>query len=135
MNRRRHWALVASLTGGLLAGAGLGDRIGMAGAATTQRADSLWALSFTTGPGWRPEIPPAQQAGFGSHSRNLARLRADGRILMGGRYGAVGLMLLRAAGAEEVRAWLAPDSAVAQGVFTAEIVPWRTVYDGVVPRQ
>jgi len=100
-----------------------------------QAADSLWALSFTTGPGWQVDRAPGEQTGFAAHSRNLSRLRTEGRILMGGRYGAVGLMLVRAGSEAEVRQLLAADSAVAAGVFKAEINVWRTVYDGSVPRR
>lgn len=103
--------------------------------AAQQAIDSLWALSFTTGPGWQAGQTPGVQVGFGSHSRNLARLRSAGRILVGGRYGEVGLMLVRAGSEGEVRAMLEPDSAVAAGVFQAAITPWRTIYEGTVPRR
>lgn len=107
----------------------------MTGSGTPQAADSLWALSFTTGSAWRADRAPGDQAGFAAHSRNLSRLRTEGRILMGGRYGTVGLMLVRAGSEAEVRQLLAADSAVAAGVFHAEITVWRTVYDGNVPRR
>lgn len=103
--------------------------------AAEEAVDSLWALRFTTGPGWRTEVDPSAQVGFSAHSRNLARLRAEGRILVGGRYGEVGLMVIRAGSAADVEAMLVPDSAVAAGVFKAEVSPWRTIYEGTVPRR
>lgn len=101
--------------------------------AARQAADSLWALSFTTGPGWRAELAPGAQDGFGSHSRNLGRLRAEGRILVGGRFAEWGLMLVRAGSEAEVRRMLEPDSSLAAGTFRVVIAPWRTVYPGTVP--
>lgn len=102
---------------------------------SAQSVDSLWALRFTTGPGWRADVAPGAQVGFAAHSRNLARLRGEGRILMGGRFADVGLMVIRAGSEGEVRRMLAPDSAVAAGVFQAAIDPWRTIYEGAVPRR
>lgn len=123
------------LVAGTLLGAGV-SRSGTTSALSAQQAvDSLWAVRFTTGPGWQAEIAPGAQVGFASHSRNLTRLRNEGRILMGGRYGEVGLILIRAASAAEVHTMLAPDSSVAAGVFKADVSAWRTIYDGAVPRR
>jgi len=124
-------ALVAAVTLLLLPQAG---PPGSSGAPVArQAADSLWALSFTTGPGWQQDLAPGAQDGFGSHSRNLARLRATGRILVGGRFAEFGLMLVRAASESEVRRMLEPDSSLAAGTFRVAIAPWRTVYPGTVP--
>jgi RNA polymerase sigma-70 factor (ECF subfamily) len=98
-----------------------------------QGADSLFALTFAVGPGWDTTKPPSAQAGFREHSQNLARLRREGRILAGGRFGALGLMLVRARDSAEVRAQLAGDSTLARGVFRATIDVWRTIYEGPVP--
>jgi hypothetical protein len=111
------------------------SRAGSATHATppAQAADSLFALTFAVGPGWDSTKPPGAQAGFREHSQNLARLRREGRILAGGRFGALGLMLVRARDSAEVRAELAGDSTLTRGVFTATIDVWRTIYDGPVP--
>jgi len=98
-----------------------------------QAADSLFALTFAVGPAWDTTKPPGAQAGFREHSQNLARLRRAGRILAGGRFGALGLMLVRARDSAEVRAQLAGDSTLTHGVFKATIDVWRTIYDGPVP--
>jgi hypothetical protein len=98
-----------------------------------QAADSLFALTFAVGPGWDTTKPPGAQAGFREHSQNLARLRREGRILAGGRFGALGLMLVRARDSAEIRAQLASDSTLVRGVFTATIDVWRTIYEGPVP--
>ena len=117
--------------------AALGGASGAGGTTHTmpaaQATDSLFALTFAVGPGWDTTKPPGAQAGFREHSQNLARLRREGRILAGGRYGALGLMLVRARDSAEVRAQLAGDSTLTRGVFTATIDVWRTIYEGPVP--
>jgi len=96
-------------------------------------ADSLFAVLFRTGPAWRADRSPTEQEHFQTHSRNLGRLRQEGRIVLGGRYGEVGLIVVRAANRDEARGFFAADSSVAKGVFTAEILPWRTLFPGAVP--
>jgi RNA polymerase sigma-70 factor (ECF subfamily) len=98
-----------------------------------QSTDSLFALTFALGRSWDTTKPPGAQAGFREHSQNLARLRREGRILAGGRFGEFGLMLVRARDSAEVRAQLAGDSTLTLGVFTATIDVWRTIYEGPVP--
>jgi uncharacterized protein YciI len=91
-----------------------------------------FAVSFRTGPGWDGAKPPNEQKHFGDHSANLRKLRQEGRILLGGRFGDVGLILLRATGDEEARALLAVDPSIAAGVFVADVQPWSTFMAGTV---
>ncbi|HSA57588.1 MAG TPA: hypothetical protein VLE53_17880 [Gemmatimonadaceae bacterium] len=99
-----------------------------------QPAPSVFALLFTTGPGWDSSRPPAQQAHFGAHSANLSRLRQAGIIVAGGRFGAYGLILVRAPGRDSVNALLRPDSSLVAGTFKVEVAPWSTVYEGTITR-
>lgn len=106
-------------------------------AATAQAAptaDSLYALVFTRGPAWEDGKPTSQQFGLREHSANLSRLRAEGRIVMGGRFGDYGLILIRVLNRAEALGMLASDSATARGVFKAELNPWATLYEGQVIR-
>lgn len=96
-------------------------------------ADSLWVVTLTTGPGWDSTKAPNLQRHFGEHSRNLGRLRQEGKLLMGGRFGAVGLLLLRAPSESEARGMFAPDSSIATGVFAARFEVWHTIFTGAVP--
>lgn len=121
-------ALRATILGLLLVPGALGIT-----AQAPPTADPLFAVTFTTGPAWQADKAPGAQPGFQAHSGNLARLRQEGRILMGGRFGAYGLMLIRARDSAEVRGLFSPDSASALGVFRLEIQSWRTVYEGTVP--
>ena len=60
------------------------------------------------------------------------KLRQDGRLVLGGRYGDVGLILVRAADEAEARGLFAADSSIARGVFRAEFQVWRTIFDGTL---
>lgn len=121
-------SLLAAGAGLLLAAAGLPDRSG-----GRQAPDSLYAVTFTTGAAWDTAKAPADQPFFREHSQNLARLRREGRIVMGGRFGAVGLILLRVRDGREARGLFEGDSTVVRGVFRAEFAAWRTLYEGIVP--
>lgn len=99
-----------------------------------QAAPAVFALLFTTGPAWDPAKSPGQQTHFATHSANLSRLREHGTIVAGGRFGAYGLILVRANSRDSVTALLAPDSSLAAGTFKVEIAPWSTVYEGTLTR-
>ncbi len=92
----------------------------------------LFAVEFRTGPGWDPSKPPAEQAHFRDHSANLARLRKEGRILIGARYSDKGFIVMSGTTAEEVRALLAVDPAVQRRVFDAEVHEFSVFYAGCV---
>ena len=121
--RRTALVLVIVLTA--LAGYGLGRAD-----AAVQTAQ--WVMMFTPGPAWDSLRSPADQPHFGSHSANLARLRAEGRIRLGGRFGPWGLILVDANTEAEARSYFAPDSALAAGVFRGELYAWSTIYAGAV---
>lgn len=92
----------------------------------------LFAVLFRTGPAWDAAKPPGEQAHFREHSRNLAEMRKAEKIVLGGRYADVGLVVVRAADEMEVRALLANDPSLAAGVFKADVHPWSTIYEGCV---
>jgi hypothetical protein len=100
----------------------------------TQAASPLFALLFTTGPGWNAALPPAEQRFFQEHSANLRRLREAGIIVTGGRFGEYGLMLVRAPTLDSANALLRPDSSLRAGTFKVAVNRWSTVYDGAVSR-
>ena len=96
--------------------------------------DTIYAVTIRTGPAWDQAKPPGEQAHFRTHSQNLFKLRQEGRIVLGGRYGDVGLILVRAANEAEARAMFAAGSSLTRGVFRAEFQVWRTIFDGAVSR-
>lgn len=94
---------------------------------------SLFAVTFTIGPAWDPAKPAGEQRFIGDHSANLFRLRDNGAIAMGGRFGAYGLVVVRARSLDSARQLFQSDLAVANGVFDMQIEPWLTIFDGCVP--
>lgn len=94
----------------------------------------LFAVEFRIGANWNTSLSPGQQAFMREHSANLKKLRDDGRIRFGARYGEVGLMVLEAASIEEARAWIEADPAVKSGTFRFEIQPLSIIYGGTLSR-
>ena len=94
----------------------------------------LFAVEFRIGANWNPSLSPGQQAFMREHSANLRKLRDEGRIRFGARYGEVGLMVLEAASIDEARAWIEADPAVKAGTFRFEIQPLAIIYGGTLSR-
>ncbi len=99
-------------------------------AQTTPAAEQLFIVHFTTGPGWDTAKPPPEQMFFREHSANLNRLRRDGRLLLGARYGDKGMIVLRAADEAGVRTELAQDPSLEAGTFDAQIDAFRPFMHG-----
>jgi uncharacterized protein YciI len=92
----------------------------------------LYAAVFKTGPKWDPAKPPNEQTAFRDHSANLARLRAAGAIVMGARYGDVGLVVVSAATEAEARKLFEADPSVSAGTFSLEVYRFSVFYPGTV---
>ena len=95
-------------------------------------AGEVYALVFRTGPAWDKAKAPGEQPYFADHSKNLRDLRAEGRLVLGGRYSDVGLVLVRAATLDEARALVDRDPSVKNGTFAAEVHPFRAFMPGCV---
>jgi uncharacterized protein YciI len=93
-------------------------------------ASQLFAIVFRAGPAWDRAKPPADQSHFKDHSANIAKLEGEGRLVVGGRFSDLGLLLVRAASREEAQSWVDRDPAVAAGVFMAEVHAWSTFAAG-----
>ena len=92
----------------------------------------LFAVEFRTGPGWDPAKSAAEQAHFREHSANLARLRKEGRVVVGARYSDKGFIVMSGSTADDVRALLDADPAVQQRVFDVEVNEFFVFYAGCV---
>ena len=109
-----------------------------AGSAAAQEAPpaaptaKLFAVTFRTGPAWEAGKPPGEQRHFKDHSANIGKLKSEGRLVVGGRFSDVGLLLVRAASQEEAQSFVDRDPSVAAGIFKAEIHPWSTFAAGCV---
>jgi uncharacterized protein YciI len=129
-NRRVVMALVA-----LLAAAGRGGNAQPPSPSPSAPASppaKLFAVVIRTGPAWDPAKPPGEQRLFKEHSQNIGRLKSEGRLAVGGRFSDMGLLLVKAASAQEAQALMDQDPSLAAGTFKAEIHPWSTFAAGCV---
>jgi hypothetical protein len=93
----------------------------------------LFIIHFTTGPAWVDGKPFGEQLHAREHSANLQRLRARGSILIGARYGEIGMVILRAESEDRARAEIDQDPAVRSGIFKYTLSELRPFYTGCVP--
>ena len=93
-------------------------------------AGRMFAVTVRTGPAWDATRSPAAQAHFKEHSANIQRLRASGALVLGGRTGDIGLLLVRAASEAEARALFDADPSIAAGTFRLDVAEWRTFAPG-----
>jgi uncharacterized protein YciI len=97
--------------------------------------NDTFAATFRTGPAWDAAKAPQDQAAFAAHSQNLRALRSEGRLLLGGRYGELGLVVLRAANLDEARALVERDPAVKAGTFAVDVQPFYPFMPGCVGQE
>lgn len=100
----------------------------------TSQSSSTFAVRFQPGTAWDKSKASGDQIGFKSHSANLQRLRAEGRIVLGGRFADLGLIVVTAPDLAAARELFAGDETVAAKVFTIQIDPWSTIFDGCTQR-
>jgi hypothetical protein len=81
----------------------------------------MFAVRLTTGPAWDAAKSPNDQAGMREHSANIARLRREGALVLGARFGEVGLLVLRVPDEAAARAQFDPDPTIAAGVFKLQV--------------
>lgn len=96
----------------------------LAAQAPAETPPPLWAVRLTVGPAWDAARAPNDQTGMREHSANIARMRAEGVLVVGARFGELGLLVLRVPDEEAVRTQLAPDPAIQGGVFEVRIDRW-----------
>lgn len=96
--------------------------------------DSLFIVTYTTGPAWQTNKAPGEQIHFKEHSANLGAWRKEGFIIFGARYGDKGIIFVKGPSGASVRERILGDPAVAQGLFLAAIEPLKPFYYGCVER-
>lgn len=84
-------------------------------------APRMFAVRLTTGPAWDAAKSPNEQAGMREHSANIARMRREGPLVLGARFGEVGLLVLRVPDEAAVQAQFAADPTIAAGVFRMQV--------------
>jgi uncharacterized protein YciI len=124
--------LVAALAFGAVGAGAQASAPASAGAPVAGRL--LFAVEIRSGANWNAALPPNQQAFMREHSAHLRKLRDEGRIRIGARYGDVGLIVLEAATIDEARAWMQADPSMQAGTFRFEIHPFGVFYGGSVGR-
>lgn len=95
-----------------------------------QPAAKHFAVRLTTGPAWDAAKSPAEQVGMREHSANIARLRRDGVLVLGGRFGELGLLVLRVPDEGAARAQFETDPTIAAGVFRLQVDEYRPFAHG-----
>jgi hypothetical protein len=96
--------------------------------------DSLFIVTYTTGPAWQTSKSPGEQLHFKEHSANLGAWRNEGFITFGARYGDRGIIFVKAPSGARVRERIFSDPAVAQGLFHAAIEPLKPFYYGCIEK-
>ncbi len=88
---------------------------------SAQAPPRFYAVRLSTGPAWDGAKPANDQTGMAAHSQNIARLRREGTLVLGGRFGELGLLVLRVPDEAAARQALAPDPTSTNGVFKVQI--------------
>lgn len=88
----------------------------------------LFVVHFETGAHWNEALQPAEQTDFREHSLNLNRLRQDGIILFGARYGDYGMIVIKANSIALAKAMIDDDPGVKSGIFNFKIEPLNVFY-------
>ncbi len=101
-------------------------------ATVSEVPENLYAVEITIGSAWDQAKKPNEQAYFKEHSANLHRLREQGRIVMGARYGDKGLVIVNAASEQEAHALMQQDPAMQHKTFTYQLHAMNVFYPGTV---
>jgi uncharacterized protein YciI len=102
---------------------------------TSNHTDSLFIVTYTTGPAWDATKPTTEQSFFKEHSANLGKWRKEGVIKMGARYADKGMIVIRAASLEAAKVLINSDEGVANKLFGADIQRLSVFYDGCIERK
>jgi hypothetical protein len=96
--------------------------------------DSLYIVTYTTGPLWDPVKNPGEQNFFKEHSSRLGQLRKDGVIKFGARYGDKGSIVIIAPNSEKAKQIISADAAIINKLFIADIQKLSIFYEGCLER-
>jgi hypothetical protein len=97
-------------------------------------ADSLFIVTYTTGPAWDASKPPMEQPNFKEHSANLGAMRKEGLIRFGARYSDKGMIVVSFKSLAAAKERILVDPGVANGLFKAEIERLRPFYFGCIEK-
>ncbi len=97
-----------------------------------KKAPQYYAALFSRGAGWDTTKGPNAQPFFKEHGLNLSRLKKEGKIAIGARYGEMGMVVFPAESEEEVRGHFFNDSLVVKDILRMEIVKFNPFYKGCI---
>ena len=100
----------------------------------TKPADSLYIVTYTTGSLWDHTKKVNEQPYFKDHSANLSKLRTEGVITAGARYGDKGIIFIKAQSMLAAREFVLSDPAVINKLFMADIQKVFVYYDGCIEK-
>ncbi len=98
------------------------------------QTDSLYIVTYTTGPAWDTNKQPQEQPGFKEHSANLSKLRKDGIIKAGARYADKGIIVVTAKTIIAAKELINADVAVVNKLFVADVQKLNVFYEGCLER-
>lgn len=90
-------------------------------------------VHLETGEKWDSSLQPAEQTQFKEHTANMNRLRKQGTILFGARYGEFGLLILEGESLSSAIEILEADPGVMAGIFKFRIEPISIFYPWKTP--
>ena len=98
------------------------------------KTDSLYIVTYTTGPNWDVKKSPNDQPYFKEHSANLGKLRKEGVIKAGARYGDKGIIFIMASSMVAAKEIIFADPAVVNKLFNADVQKLHVFYDGCIEK-
>ena len=96
--------------------------------------DSLFIVTYTTGPAWDSSKAPGEQSNFKEHSANLGAWRKEGAIKFGARYGDKGIIFIAGVSGAAIRERILGDPGVSSGLFRADIQKLSPFYFGCIEK-
>jgi hypothetical protein len=97
--------------------------------------DSLYAVTYATGPAWDAAKQPNDQVYFKEHSANLAAWRSKGIIKLGARYANKGMIVIAAQSLQAAKHLVFTEVSVANQLFVAEVQAFTVFYYGCLEKQ
>lgn len=96
--------------------------------------DSLYIVTYTIGSLWDKAKQAYEQPYFNDHSATLGKLRKEGVITAGARYGDKGVIFIKAKSMLAARECILTDLAVVNKLFTADIQKASVFYEGCIEK-
>ena len=96
--------------------------------------DSLYIVTYTTGPAWDLALKPNEQVYFKEHSAFLGKLMKDGTVKLGARHAEKGMVIIHATSLQTARELILSDVAVANKLFQVDIQKFNVFFYGCLEK-